>query len=1077
MLADAFRSSTWYRATTLAERLAPLRATPPRPDAPLELARARSILQRWRSQLPFNKGDYFGLRLAADPLSEDELLRLLAEPADAVAARTSTPEWLADLERGFTELADWAPAELPAEWQDAVNAGFLDLIAPLIKRGRERVRQGVRKLVEVYPEPPFDPANVEELFVASLLAQLRRLMSRTLVLELNVARLSGLLTGATPEDRYQSFLQRLRQRDTALALLQEYPVLARQLALCIERWANCSLEFLGHLCADWEAVRTLLPDTAPGPLVAIDANAGDTHRGGRAVLIAKFASGARVVYKPKPLTVDRHFQDLLAWLNEHGNHPGFRTFQIIERGQHGWVEFIEAGGCDSEEEVRRFYQRQGGYLALLYALEATDFHSENLIAAGEHPVLLDLEALFHPRTEGVDLKQGDDTRLAANALNYSVLRVNMLPRLIWSSGESAGVDISGLGNASGQLTPFGVPQLEALGTDAMHLVRKRIEMPPDQNRPTLRGAHVELVDYSDDIVTGFETIYRLLLEHREELLAAEGPLGKFTDDVVRVIIRQTNTYSVLLYESYHPDVLRDALDRDRLVDRLWVGIADNPYLVRLIPSERADILEGDIPLFTTRPGSHSLWTSGGTEVPDFFTESGMELVHERLRQLGPDDLARQRWIIRASLVTSAKQGAMPSIALREPSAPGTREALLAAALKVGERLDALAVRSNQGASWIGLDIVGDGHWGLVPLGIDLYAGLPGVALFLGYLGAVTGEKRYANLAHAATATLLQQIDLGLRADFSVGGFDGWGGVVYTLAHLGSLWERPDLLAVAGKIVGYLPAVIERDANLDITSGAAGCIGGLLALEQVAPSAATLAAAIRCGQHLLAHAQPMAHGIAWKPHVPARAPLTGFSHGAAGISWALLELSGRTGEERFRSAALDAINYERSLFSPSAGNWPDYRLADGVPMPAPDEKLPDDYFVSWCHGAPGIGLSRLQALRHLDDANLRPEIYVALRTTLGQGFGKNHTLCHGDLGNLELIARASRTLGDPHWQYETERLTAILLESIARDGLLCAAPRAIESPGLMTGLAGIGMGLLRLAEPERVPSVLTFGVPA
>jgi lantibiotic modifying enzyme len=33
------------------------------------------------------------------------------------------------------------------------------------------------------------------------------------------------------------------------------------------------------------------------------------------------------------------------------------------------------------------------------------------------------------------------------------------------------------------------------------------------------------------------------------------------------------------------------------------------------------------------------------------------------------------------------------------------------------------------------------------------------------------------------------------------------------------------------------------------------------------------------------------------------------------------------------------------------------------------------------------------------------------------------------------------------------------------------PLGAETPGLMTGLAGIGYGLLRLAEPERVSSVL------
>jgi hypothetical protein len=35
---------------------------------------------------------------------------------------------------------------------------------------------------------------------------------------------------------------------------------------------------------------------------------------------------------------------------------------------------------------------------------------------------------------------------------------------------------------------------------------------------------------------------------------------------------------------------------------------------------------------------------------------------------------------------------------------------------------------------------------------------------------------------------------------------------------------------------------------------------------------------------------------------------------------------------------------------------------------------------------------------------------------------------------------------------------------------------VESPGLMTGLAGIGYALLRLAEPHRVPSVLGLAPP-
>jgi lantibiotic modifying enzyme len=133
-------------------------------------------------------------------------------------------------------------------------------------------------------------------------------------------------------------------------------------------------------------------------------------------------------------------------------------------------------------------------------------------------------------------------------------------------------------------------------------------------------------------------------------------------------------------------------------------------------------------------------------------------------------------------------------------------------------------------------------------------------------------------------------------------------------------------------------------------------------------------------------------------------------------------------------------------------------------------------TAWCHGAPGIGLARLRALQHLDDPEIRAEIDIALKTTLTQGFGGNHSLCHGDLGNLELLLQASQTLDVPQWRAEVERIAATILTSIDQQGWRCGVPLEVETPGLMTGLAGIGYGLLRLAEPMRVPSVLTLEPP-
>jgi type 2 lantibiotic biosynthesis protein LanM len=303
---------------------------------------------------------------------------------------------------------------------------------------------------------------------------------------------------------------------------------------------------------------------------------------------------------------------------------------------------------------------------------------------------------------------------------------------------------------------------------------------------------------------------------------------------------------------------------------------------------------------------------------------------------------------------------------------------------------------------------------------------------------------------------------------------GWGGVIYTLTHLGVLWNEPALLDEAEAAVERLTALIEQDARLDLMMGSSGAIAALLGLYRCRPAAATLAAAVRCGDHLLARAQETEHGIGWVNSLASNEPLAGFSHGAAGIAWALLELAAVSGEERFREAALAGIAHERALFVPEAGNWLDLRTDEsgGHAEGASHEAA----MCAWCHGAPGVGLGRLLSLRHLDDETAREEIDVALKTTLERGFGDNHSLCHGDLGNLELPLQASLMLGDPQWRAQVDRLGCLILDSISRDGCLCGVPAALEVPGLMTGIAGIGYQLLRLAEPGRVPSVLWLEPP-
>lgn len=983
---------------------------------------------------------------------------------------------------GSPALAALPPLPIAAELGAA--AGFLEIVGPSMDRARLGLKEDLATLIGAATGPlPFTVDSALHLASETLPYRLLPLLSRTLVLELHVARLQELLSGESPEERFASFVERLRDPEAADAILREYPVLARQVLLDLDLFREATVEVFSHLATDWPAiVDRFFAGTDPGPLTALGGGAGDRHRRGRAVRICTFASGARLVYKPRSLAVEAHFQELLAWVNaQEGDFSplGFRTLAVLDRGDHGWMEFAAAEPCHTPAQVARFHERLGGLLAVLYSLAATDCHYENLIAAGEHPAVIDLESLFHPQIQrGKQARPHEELR--SQFALHSVLRVGLLPFQVGQGDGFEGVDISGVAAVAGQPTPDKVIQWMGTGTDEMHVVRDRAIMDGGQNRPTLDGQPVQVALYREEMTRGFAAVYRLLASHRDEL---RRELARFAGDPVRVVLRPTQIYGLLLQESFHPDYLRDPRDRDRLFDRLGLEVESQPNLARVIAAEHRDLSEGDVPFFSTLPSSHDLWTSRGEIVPGFLEEPSFELVGRRIELLGEEDLRRQLWLLRLSLGTLLlnRDDLEWTSYTPDPEAPrlspeALRESLIRHARAVGDWFAEMAVREGDYASWIGLEYR-DKRWSLEPTPEDLYAGLPGIALFLGFLGEVAGDPDSTKLSRAALSTLLLQLETWKgegKGPAAIGAFQGWGGTVWALAHLGHLWQDGKILAAAERIVELIPPLLTEDQDLDLIGGSAGAILGLLALHQASGSERALEVAIQCGERLLGLAEPWGPGLGWRTRMASERPLAGISHGVGGIALVLTQLGAVTGEKRFLDAGLEGFAGERELF------WADLdRLlrAAGGEKPPPESTVA----VAWCYGAPGVGLTRLRAYPHArhdeERAAIRQEIDQAVRRTLARGPGQNHCLCHGDLGNLDFLVQAQAAFPSPELGAEIHRFVEHVLASLDRDGWLCGTRGSIESPGLMNGFAGIGLGLLRLAEPGRVPSVLTLAYGA
>jgi class II lanthipeptide synthase len=1032
----------WAAGVSLAERAAH-RTPAASPLAVPPGGRPGQLLDAWRHDHP--TAQEFRARLAEWALDEDRLAALLAEPPELLAARVAKPSWAVAVE----EILARTPAcpSSPAAgigWRE----GFALVLAPFGAYAADRLLDGAR---QAGVEAAADPAAVRRDVIASIETTLVTLARRTLVLELHTARAAGRLHGDSPEQRFADFVRLTASRSGLRGLLSAYPVLARLLAQACEHAVEAWTEMLARLAADRTAlVDTLFAGTDPGRLTGVRTGAGDCHQRGRSVTVLRFDDGRRVVFKPRSVSVHGHFNDAVHWLGSHLAGPRPRTLRVLERPGYGWVEYASSAPCPDREHVARFYRRLGVLLALFQALGATDLHAENLIACADQPLAVDVETLFQPLPA---CSATDDP--ARSALQSSVHRTALLPSPL--VGDHGALDVSALGGERGAPLPDEVTGWSAPGTDEMRLVRTTGVFQGAANRPRLGGADTDPGSHTEDILAGFREGYDAITAHSGELLGPDGLLARFAADDTRIVLRNTRWYVSLLDESTHPDVLRDAADRDRLLDLVWRESVADPVLGPLANAELTSLWEGDVPLVGYRPAGRDL-TVGRTTAYGLVTESGLTQAERRIAAMCPADRAHQEWVIRADLATRRTAvlpdpQAPPAATLHEgvtshrstaaqcgPVAAARGAAgLRAAARAVADRIMATAQDNGRRVNWLGLEPLDARVWALMPQGAGLAHGHCGTALFLAQLAQLTGAAPYARVARRALTAVPDLLDaLAERpADLvTVGtGFAGLGGIAYALGRLAVLLEDPDVADWADA-AALLAAGVGPGTDADVREGTAGLLAAMLAVWTDTGSARAAATARDCADRLAA--------------LPAgELPVGGFDTGAAGVGWALMRFAAAGGGDRYAASGLAALRVAADR-------------CGAVP-----------FGTGWCDGPSGTAL----AIADSPEATRVPTLAALLDGAVAAAATaspSDHSLCHGQVGALDLsVTAAASARAEPGAVLaRAEALTA----TFGRLGPRCATPDAVSSPGLLTGLAGIGFGLLRAGFAGRVPSVLLLRPP-
>lgn len=397
--------------------------------------------------------------------------------------------------------------------------------------------------------------------------------------------------------------------------------------------------------------------------------------------------------------------------------------------------------------------------------------------------------------------------------------------------------------------------------------------------------------------------------------------------------------------------------------------------------------------------------------------------------------------------------------------PPARPDYLVQARRASAFIEALAVETPRGLLWR----KSPDEPGVTET--DLYHGSAGPALFFLELHRATGEPRYLRHAERGAdhiaATMPEKP--GTWETGLLSGLAGHGVLFLALARSTGQSRRAE---AAGEALRRLEAAATADGYpiYDVFQGMAGVILWLLDAGPELGDRA-LALAVRLGDVLLARAQPARPGQLWMPDAAPQPELPNFSHGTAGIAFALARLHQASGEERFLTAALAGAEHLLAI-----------AYTDGdvclVPHALPAGR--GRYYLGYCHGP--VGTSRLfhqlgviTGDRTWSDwfrRSVNGVLYSGAPEARTPGFWDNAGQCCGSAAIGEFMLSLHRLRADDRY---LDRAHAIAAHILARATPTAGggaewihAENRIDPfwkqsyTGYLHGAAGIGSFLVRLA---------------
>lgn len=956
--------------------------------------------------------------------------------------------------RGFIQKGQWKFGEYE-QIPLSESICFASFYKPLLIYGIELLKKRTVDCKEYFSEQIF------EEFAGDLATQLESLCVRTLIVKMHMYKDKNMLVGDSKEAQYEFFCNVMMQRDGFIEeVFEEFPVLLRCVAECIQNQASYYLEILTFFVKDRDEIRRISRQYEAVKIIEnITGNLGDTHNHGRRVVKVHFDHGQALLYKPHSMENEKNFMRLLGWICKHTKTKQYE-YACLSYDDHSWSEIVAYKPCLSKEEVADYYYRMGEQLFLAYLLGTKDLHCENIIASGAYPILIDLETLVNLKNEQKRTRAYEEIYYQ---LSNSVLGTGILPFYTWNK-NGKGVNYSALNGGKGQQLPFKIPVLVYPGTSDMRIEYHQPMSKEAQNLVRFNEETMSPAAYKNVLTEGFTGAYRAVMQGKEEFQEQLQSLRKTTS---RFLITDTQRYSMALTSSYHPILLRDGAEREIFLNTMWMGReAKDKYVVE---TEIEELLKGDIPYFYYRLDDVALYAGGKKTIEGYFYESAMDILHERLERLDLQDMRRQCGYIETALdLLPENRTAYMNRIYRVPDQFVKRrqsryeeiicsleECLLAHAVWNDDRTQ---------VSWPILQIASNGNmaWNMVAMGMYLYNGLAGMLVLFCKLADIRQEERMHHIFSVLRKTLFDYTESGLASltalqSRQTGAYEGEASIVYAYLIVYEMRGDEEYLAYAKRHAGIVRSLLSEDKKYDLIAGNAGAAYVFIKLYEITQEEEYISWVIEAVKILEEAALEQECGIGWDTCEEAQ-PLSGMAHGNSGILMPFFWLYVKTGQKKYENIVKQILAYEQFLYDERIQNWTDMRPKGSNP-----DKITDDIgAVAWCHGAPGILLSRIYCYGLTTDDTwrqyLKKDILCAYKKTKEFWMRDSLCLCHGVCGNLAILKKAEGVLQIEDKPYR-ELLEEYLCAREFKESMDLLLPQEKLNPGFMNGYGGILLLLL------------------